>query len=459
MNIRIQNLGSIKEACINLNKRLTVFCGPNNTGKTYVSYIIYALTNNNMRPTHFLDDELVKTFVNEGRFDFDIDTQELFRFREEQVSVIKGTLDSIFGISEEKAKSYFGDLEISFTSSQEDFDEKLYNEEFQLNLFLNDLEIRVTKSPGQRMATVENVSVHKTITTDYVRYLSYQLVTMIYGCLAFYPISNSSIFPVERNSIYTFNKELSIKRNLLIDQMQELSANKKLNPWDLLEKRSTRYPLAVRDCLEVADDLVNLQNRKSPYFEFADELENELLKGKVFVSKDGEVQYSSVKAKSIKLPIHLSASIVKTLSSLTFYLRHLAKNNDLIIIDEPELNLHPDSQIILTRIFARLINKGFRLLISTHSDYIIRELNNLIMLSSATDDIAEVAQSLGYKDGEYISCNDVSAYLFNQKGRGKITVKEIPVSDVGFEVETIDKAIKSLNNSSEELFYAIKYGK
>lgn len=44
MKINIKGLGAIKEATIDLNKSLTVFCGHNNTGKTYVSYIIYALT-------------------------------------------------------------------------------------------------------------------------------------------------------------------------------------------------------------------------------------------------------------------------------------------------------------------------------------------------------------------------------------------------------------------------------
>lgn len=39
-----------------------------------------------------------------------------------------------------------------------------------------------------------------------------------------------------------------------------------------------------------------------------------------------------------------------------------------------------------------------------------------------------------------------------------MTVKSIPVSDTGFEVETIDNAIHSLNNISEELYYAMKYG-
>lgn len=44
MKINIKGLGAIKETTIDLNKSLTVFCGHNNTGKTYVSFIIYALT-------------------------------------------------------------------------------------------------------------------------------------------------------------------------------------------------------------------------------------------------------------------------------------------------------------------------------------------------------------------------------------------------------------------------------
>ena len=35
MKIQIKELGAIKEATIDLSKKLTVFCGPNGTGKTY----------------------------------------------------------------------------------------------------------------------------------------------------------------------------------------------------------------------------------------------------------------------------------------------------------------------------------------------------------------------------------------------------------------------------------------
>ena len=43
MNISITNLGAVKEANIDLNSKLTLFCGENSTGKTYISYVLYSI--------------------------------------------------------------------------------------------------------------------------------------------------------------------------------------------------------------------------------------------------------------------------------------------------------------------------------------------------------------------------------------------------------------------------------
>ena len=45
MKLILRNIGKIKEAEIDLDKQLTVFFGPNNNGKTYVSYCLYGLSN------------------------------------------------------------------------------------------------------------------------------------------------------------------------------------------------------------------------------------------------------------------------------------------------------------------------------------------------------------------------------------------------------------------------------
>ncbi|WP_171017697.1 AAA family ATPase [Sphingobacterium daejeonense] len=153
---------------------------------------------------------------------------------------------------------------------------------------------------------------------------------------------------MERNSIYSFSKELSIQRQDFFDQAKDFVTSGSFNSSSTIEryfKRSTRYPLAIRDGLSIAEDLSNTSKKRSEFAGLAEEIESDLLFGTVNVNKDGEVQFTSNKAKRLKIPIQLSASIVKTLSSLVFYLKHKAEQNDLIIIDEPELNLHPSNQV------------------------------------------------------------------------------------------------------------------
>ena len=79
--------------------------------------------------------------------------------------------------------------------------------------------------------------------------------------------------------------------------------------------------------------------------------------------------------------LHSASSTVKSLFGLWFYLENQAKKGDVLMIDEPELNIHPENQRKIARVLAMLVNAGLNVVVSTHSDYIVRELNSLIMLS------------------------------------------------------------------------------
>lgn len=152
------------------------------------------------------------------------------------------------------------------------------------------------------------------------------------------------------------------------------------------------------------------------------------------------------------LPIQVTASVVKSMSGLIVYLKYIAQKNDLIIIDEPEINMHPESQLVLTKIFAQLANAGFRLLISTHSDYVIREFNNLIMGSKTP----QVARKLGYKAGELISKDDVSVYYFEvDEKTQRSMIRHLEVKESGFEAPSIDATIRRQSDIAETLFYKL----
>lgn len=454
MKIKVSNLGIISEGTIDLSKKISLFCGQNGTGKTYLAYVIYGLLKNRLR---FDDDnEIVDKLIENSRVTINIDFQSIFDFKQSMFARTKISLSDFFGIGEADSKKLFPKFKIENTETEKEFKSRIISTEFTTNIKIFNIEFSLTKLKGETQITI---SLNENISTPLrLGLLRGYIKSSIESFLAFYPIKDVVMFPVERNSINTFSKQLSIRKQDRFDTMLLFKDKEK----DIRKIESLldlkRYPLSISDELRVADDLVEIKKKKSKFYDFAEELERELLLGEVNISNDGEILFIPNNSPSTKLPIQMTASIIKTLSSLVVYLKHRAEDNDLIIIDEPEINLHPENQIILTRIFARLANKGFRLLISTHSDYIVRELNNLLILSRKDNtSVMKNAEEFGYKNDEYINQEDLGVYAF--KFDNKVNIEQIPVTETGFNIEAMDLAIDKQSDISERLYYSVKYDK
>lgn len=452
MKIKVSNLGIISEGTIDLSKKISLFCGQNGTGKTYLAYVIYGLLKNRLR---FDDDnEIVDKLIENSRVAINIDFQSIFDFKQSMFARTKNSLSDFFGIGEADSKKLFPKFKIENTETEKEFKSRIISTEFTTNIKIFNIEFSLTKLKGETQITI---SLNENISTPLrLGLLRGYIKSSIESILAFYPIKDVVMFPVERNSINTFSKQLSIRKQDRFDTMLLFKDKEK----DIRKIESLldfkRYPLSISDELRVADDLVEIKKKKSKFYDFAEELERELLLGEVNISNDGEILFIPNNSPSTKLPIQMTASIIKTLSSLVVYLKHRAEDNDLIIIDEPEINLHPENQIILTRIFARLANKGFRLLISTHSDYIVRELNNLLILSRKDKtSVMKNAEEFGYKDDEYINQEDLGVYAF--KFDNKVNIEQISVTETGFNIEAMDLVIDKQSDISERLYYSVKY--
>src|SRR5262249_16035095 len=147
-----------------------------------------------------------------------------------------------------------------------------------------------------------------------------------------------------------------------------------------------------------------------PLAPLADRLET-LLGGAVVLDETGDLMFQAT-GLSKPLGLHVSSSSVKSLAGLAFYLRHVAANGGLLVIDEPELNLHPDNQRIVARILAEVALAGVRVLISTHSDYLMRELSILVALHAP--EASALRTKYDYSESETIESNLIAAYLFDQ---------------------------------------------
>lgn len=458
MKLRVNNLGAIKEGEIDLSQKFIVFCGPNGTGKTYLSYVIFGLLK---RKFHIQGKQkFAEKLLNEKKASMEIDFEKLFQYRNSMISGTESSVDALFGLGESDSKKIFKDFHCAFSQSDDDLKYELINTKFETTNKVQNVLVKIEKEVGKTQLIVSILN--ESIPNDAIRGVMMFLDSYIYSSLASYPIGNVEMFTVERNSIYTFSKELSVRKQEALDNMLLLmDKEKKIDRFDLYFRNNYKYPLPIRMGLETADNLSEIKKTDSQFYKFSSFMEDELLHGKVQVSNDGEIQFKPSQASRTTLPIQMTASVVKTLSSLDLYLKHIATINDLIIIDEPEINLHPDNQILVARMLVRLMNSGFRIILSTHSDYIIREINNMVMMSKKEANVVKGLLAKGtYTEKDYINPQDLGVYYFNYRTPSSrhIKIEKLKVEEGGFSVKSIDKTIEDQNKIAEELFYGIKYG-
>lgn len=462
MKLKLKNIGTLKQAEIDLSKDLIILAGPNNTGKTYAAYTVYGVC------------EKMRNEIKYYQIDADFYSKNVGSFKKngfieiEIANFLNIFLNLLSRVVEGNSSQELSDIFATKPSFFLNSDLQVFvDKEVLLNYILK-LHINVVQRPLNALRTenLKEIRILKKsddqtikISINFENSASLDLVDVVdslngsayfvFNKIIDFFFNNVYINTAERSAINIFSKELSIKRNNIVDQLLELRDTKNGDTNKLLGKLK-RYPLPIRDSLAISEDLANLSRNKSEYGFLADRIEEVLLDGKISTSKDGEVQYSPNNSKVKNLSIHLTASIVKSLSNLVFYFRHLAQKGDFIIIDEPELNLHPDNQRKVARLFGEIINQGFKVMISTHSDYIIRELNNLIMLKSGGEKAEYLIGKYGYEEKQLIDYQRVGAYLFNH--RKNISLE---VTETGFEVGTIDEVINELNNASEEIYFTL----
>lgn len=450
MIAEISYLGAIRKAVVDLQKPLTLFCGPNSTGKTYLSYLLYAILEN----TDYVEskglDKIVKHFSEHKEFTLNCELVE--GFIQDVAASMKSNLGSIFGIGDVAVSKLFSQFELSLVLSEGDYERII---EFPCRLMSKngEKEIGIVKEASSDKVIYQINGENSDVERDSLMGLRL-MINHFFRLLCFRNSGSVRMLTVERNSIYTFKTELSLGRNELIDRIQQKSGRSELDILDMVNSSSRRYPLAVRSSLRIANDLDNVQKFNSPYYKIAELIEKGILQGEVKITRTGDVEFISDKVGKTKhLPIHLTSSIVKTMSSLVIYLKHIARKGDLLIIDEPEMNFHPNVQISLMRIFAILTKLDLRIIISTHSDYMIRELNNLIMAGTIYTKDTLFVEELGYEKSMILNKNDIAVKYFNY-GRLKrlLDVIDVKVEDDGFVIESIDAAINDQNRITETLF-------
>lgn len=458
MKISIKNLGAIKQAEFTLGE-LTIICGGNNTGKTYATYALFGFLSF-WRDAFSIKvpDGDVRRLLNEGSVELDIqdyigNAQSILK---KGCAAFTEQLPHVFASSDKHfSESHFSvDLDSSDIQPIPTFERTMGAAKTQL--------FSISKKADLPLVTIsllvekEKVRIPQDVIS---RIIGDALKDIVFGHLFPHPFIASA----ERTGAAIFRKELNFARNRLLEEMS--SMEKDINPFELLSKVYTDYALPVKSNVDFTRQLEELAKKDSFIAKEHPEILNDftdIIGGDYLVTKNDELYYVP-KGKRIKLTMDESSSAVRSLLDIGFYLRHVATPGDLLMVDEPELNLHPENQRRVARLFARLVNIGIKVFITTHSDYIIKELNTLIMLNQGGERLKTLAEREHYKASEMLNSDKVKVYMAEEalikldgaqrKTRCQTLVEADINSKLGIEARSFDKTIEDMNRIQEEIVW------
>lgn len=145
----------------------------------------------------------------------------------------------------------------------------------------------------------------------------------------------------------------------------------------------------LTDFLEQLIDLADHSKARKPTIQsdIASELEKNMLHGTVTIN-DSIVRYPSFQFtpngwnKERSLPLLNASSMVSEIAPVVLYLQSIVGRDEMLIIEEPESHLHPEMQVKFFRYLVHAVRAGTRIVVITHSDWIMEELANVIRSSS-----------------------------------------------------------------------------
>lgn len=434
ITLHVENFGKIEKADIELSP-FTIFMGDNNSGKSYIMTLIYGLLNLDFTFSYL---------INENSDNYN----KAVKFAENIIYNTKNS-NTYYETVIEK------DNIILFENIINEFLENAKNEilikNFNKEIDIKKLSIKLNTNNIYKFNTqIENLS----LLNENIIKISMINSDILSGQI----IKLNDIYIIEK---FIFNLMISIIKSHFLNKADFLTkifylptsrtgfmlthpalvSNALQSTFSTTDNITKN--LLTKPCL---DFLVNLstvseENKNYKFEDITDIIENDIIKGNIYVDNKPSANISYIpKGSDSKLPMYVSSGVVTEIAPFLMFLKYY--DTSVIMMEEPEMCLHPELQWKFSRCLVNLINSGVPIFITTHSDIILNHINNMIKFKDSPYK-KDFAEKFGYTEKDALDKNMVSAYQFNVVD-GKTIVEPLECTENGFYADTFNKALQNI---------------
>ncbi len=441
LTISVRDFGPIREGSLAL-RPLTVLIGPNNAGKSYLATLLYALTRALGAPAMDPGRLPALSFAVEPKVRSQFSQSALIELRrqigqretlsfEDLPGEVKERLASVISeILEESAARASREIQRCFGSTTEQLRRETGSERFEVVLRQQRPEGQLTLTScvdglkwaaphldlSELQLTIEDLY-HWSRDPDLPSELIFSLflrevIRAIFPLL----LTRAHYFPAARSGILQAHKAL---------------VSFMLSRLPLVGVAPREIPPLTGVVADFIANLLTLQPRQVafPPSATAHFLESKLCHGTIDIGAAAQPwEYPEIlyQAGSRKFELHQTSSLVSEVAPIVLLLKHNVRQGDLMVIEEPEAHLHPEGQRIMARALVKLVRTGVQLIITTHSDYLLHQLSNLVQLAR----VGDKAKQLGYGEDELLRAAEVTVALFHYaKGDDGSAIEELRVTE------------------------------
>ena len=215
---------------------------------------------------------------------------------------------------------------------------------------------------------------------------------------------------------------------------------------------NTTSPIGMyRDFLAQLDDLKTPSRIISPDNQFFVNYIAKLADGEI-VLENGSV-FLLFKSGE-KIPVSAAASSVKELMPFLLMLQNgKIRQYNSLLFEEPEAHVHPKKQFLVMDMLARCCNKGMLIQMTTHSDYLLGRMNQLLVLGKIREKSMEAFEIFckehQFNKKLYLHTEQIGGYYFKREN-DRVVIEEQDLS-LGLPFNSFENTVKSQMELSADI--------